>query len=68
LAKANGKQAAIAAAEKLTLTDNHFYFALLGELYTGIDNSTAKSHFEKAVTLAKTTADKQAIQRKVDTL
>ena len=32
LARANGKQAAIAEAEMLRLTDNHFYFALLGDL------------------------------------
>ncbi|HET6995460.1 MAG TPA: sigma-70 family RNA polymerase sigma factor, partial [Chitinophagaceae bacterium] len=42
LSKANGKGEAIIEAEKLRLTDNHFYFTLLGELYTGIDNLKAK--------------------------
>ncbi|HSC38605.1 MAG TPA: DUF6596 domain-containing protein, partial [Chitinophagaceae bacterium] len=68
LAKANGTQAAIAEAEKLQLTDHHFYFALLGELYTGTDNVKAKQHFQQALSLARTPADKQAIQKKIDHL
>jgi RNA polymerase sigma-70 factor (ECF subfamily) len=68
LAKANGKQEAIAEAEKLQLNDNHFYFVLLGELYTDIDNKKAKEHFEKALMLAKTQTDKQVIQKKIDKL
>ncbi|MBN9380967.1 MAG: sigma-70 family RNA polymerase sigma factor [Chitinophagaceae bacterium] len=68
LSKANGKQEAILAAEKLELTDNHFYFALLGELYTSIDNAKARINFQKAYSLAKTQADKQAIQKKLDKL
>lgn len=66
LSKAYGKQQAIAEAEKLNLTDNHFYFTLLGELYTGIDNSKAKQHFQKALSLAQTTADITAIQKKIE--
>jgi RNA polymerase sigma factor (sigma-70 family) len=66
LSKANGKQEAIIEAEKLNLTGNHFYFTLLGELYTGIDNDKAKKHFEKALSLAKTLTDKQTIQKKID--
>jgi RNA polymerase sigma factor (sigma-70 family) len=66
LAKANGKEKAIAEAEKLSLADNHFYFMLLGELYTGIDHAKATSHFEQAFSLAKTQADKHAIQKKLD--
>jgi RNA polymerase sigma factor (sigma-70 family) len=68
LAKANGKQAAIAEAEKLMLTDNHFYYTLLGELYTDIDNKKAIAHFLLALYLAKTTTDKQIIQKKIDAL
>jgi RNA polymerase sigma factor (sigma-70 family) len=66
LSKANGKQAAITEAEKINLTDNHFYFALLGELYTGIDNKKAKQIFQQAYSLAKTQTDKQTIQKKID--
>lgn len=68
LAKVKGKPAAIAEAEKLALTDNHFYFTLLGELYTDLDNQKAKEHFEKALSLAKTGTDKQTIRRKMDGL
>ena len=64
LAKANGKLEAIAEAEELNLTGNHFYFALLGELYRDIDNKKAKENFQKALLLAKSTADKQTIQKK----
>ncbi|KAA9038467.1 sigma-70 family RNA polymerase sigma factor [Ginsengibacter hankyongi] len=68
LSKANGKQEAIAEAEKLKLTNNHFYFTLLGELYRDIDNNTAKENFQKALILAKTQTDKQTIQKKIDNL
>ena len=68
LAKANGKHEAIAEAEKLCLTDNHFYFALLGELYTDLDNGKARRNFEQALSLARTQTDKQAIQKKIDNL
>jgi RNA polymerase sigma factor (sigma-70 family) len=66
LAKVAGKPAAIAEAEKLNLTDNQFYFALLGELYTDIDNTKAKAHFEQAFSLAKSEAEKQVLKRQVD--
>ena len=68
LSKANGKQEAIAEAEKLDLRDNHFYFTLLGELYTGIDNEKAKQLFQSGFSLAKTQADKQIIQKKLEKL
>ena len=68
LAKANGNAAAIAEAEKLNLTDNHFYYTLLGELYKDTDNNKAKQHFEKAMILAKTNTDRQTIRKKLDQL
>jgi RNA polymerase sigma-70 factor (ECF subfamily) len=68
LSKVYGKRKAITEAQKLSLTGNHFYFMLLGELYTGIDNREAKSNFEKAFVLAKTQTEKQIIQRKIDQL
>jgi RNA polymerase sigma-70 factor (ECF subfamily) len=68
LSKANGKAEAIIEAEKLKLTNNHFYFTLLGELYSDIDNNKAKENFQKALSLAKTQTDKQTIQKKIETL
>jgi len=68
LSKANSKQEAITEAEKLQLTDNQFYFALLGELYTEIDNKKAKQHFLSAQKLSKTDTDRQAIENKINAL
>ena len=68
LSKANGKKEAIIEAEKLNLKDNHFYYVLLGELYTDIDSERAKLNFEKALSIAKTTTDKQSIQKKLTRL
>jgi RNA polymerase sigma-70 factor (ECF subfamily) len=68
LSKARGKQAAIPEAEKLRLTSNHYYYTLLGELYKGIDNAKARANFQTAYTLAKTQADKQTIQKKLEEL
>jgi len=68
LSKADGKPIAIREAEKLKLTDNQFYFALLGELYTGIDTTKAKQNFQKAFSLARTQTDKQAMQKKLENL
>ncbi len=66
LAKASGKEQAILEAEKLNLVDNQFYFALLGELYLDNDNIKAGENFKKALSLAKTPADKQTIQKKIN--
>ena len=68
LSKVKGKQVAICEAEKLNLASNHFYFTLLGELYTEIDNNKAKENFKKAFDLSKTQADQQTIQKKIDQL
>jgi RNA polymerase sigma factor (sigma-70 family) len=66
LSKAKGKQIALIEAEKLNLSDNHFYYLLLGELCKDLDNIKAKKHFEKAFSLAKTQAEKQSIKKKID--
>ncbi|MEX6689620.1 sigma-70 family RNA polymerase sigma factor [Danxiaibacter flavus] len=66
LSKARGNEAAITEAEKLQLTNNFFYYLLLGELYAGINNEISKLHFDKALMLAKTPVDRQAVQKKVD--
>jgi RNA polymerase sigma-70 factor (ECF subfamily) len=68
LSKVKGKPIAIAEAEKLNLTSNHFYFTLLGELYTDIDNKKAMENFQRAILLAKTQTDRNTIQKKIDKL
>ena len=68
LSKTKGKEAAIMEAEKLKLTDNHFYFSLLGNLYSGIDNKKALQHYQSALGLARTTADKKTITKQIENL
>jgi RNA polymerase sigma-70 factor (ECF subfamily) len=68
LSKANSVEEAIREAEKLELISNHLYFALLGELYKTTDPEKAKSHFQKALSLAISQADKQTIQAKLANL
>ncbi|MBT1702201.1 RNA polymerase sigma factor [Chryseosolibacter indicus] len=66
LSKVKGEANAIAEAEKLTLTNNHFYYTLLGELYRNVNTIKAKENFEKALALARTNTDKQTISRKLN--
>jgi len=68
LSKVHGKEAAIVEAKKLELPDNHFYFALLGELYSGIDTTEAIKNFSTALDLAKTVSDKNTIRKKIEKL
>ena len=65
LSRVRGKQTAIVEAEKLKLTKSPFYFALLGELYTGIDRVKALENFRCALELAKTPAEQQTLRRKM---
>jgi RNA polymerase sigma factor (sigma-70 family) len=68
LSKVQGKIDAIIEAEKLNLTNNHYYFTLLGELNTGVDGQKARLNFQKALSRAKTQTDKHTIQKKIDKL
>jgi RNA polymerase sigma factor (sigma-70 family) len=68
LSKTNGRAAAIEDAENLKLLDNQFYFLLLGELYTDVDNEKSKENFKKAFVLAKTDAGRKAIRTKIEML
>jgi RNA polymerase sigma factor (sigma-70 family) len=68
VAKANGNEEGIAEAEKLNLTDNPFYFSLLGEMYADIDNEKARQNFHRALLIARTETGRLGIQRKIDKL
>ena len=63
LSKTEGKTVAIAEAEKLNLSDNQFYYVLLGNLYSEIDNKKALSNFSAALSLATGEADRKTIER-----
>jgi RNA polymerase sigma-70 factor (ECF subfamily) len=68
LSKVHGRQETIREAEKLNLSDNHFYFTLLGVLYSNLDNNKAKDCFEKAIALARTESDRKIIRKKCQDL
>jgi len=68
LSKTNGKREAIIEAEKLNLNNNHFYYSLLGTLYTDLDNKKALQHYETALGLANTVSDKVIITQNIDSL
>jgi RNA polymerase sigma factor (sigma-70 family) len=68
LSKVAGSKTALAEALKLTNQNNHFYFALLGELYTTIDHDLARENFEHAVHLATTASDRHTLQEKLRAL
>jgi RNA polymerase sigma-70 factor (ECF subfamily) len=66
LSKVYGKEKAIVEAEKLQLTQNRFYYTLLGELYQGIDSAKAKLNLENAYRMAKTELERTIIKRKLE--
>jgi RNA polymerase sigma factor (sigma-70 family) len=65
LSRVRGKPPALAEALKLKLEGNPYYYALLGELYTGIDDGKAVASYEQAILLAKTEADRLALKKKI---
>lgn len=67
LYKAEGAKAALAEASALKFETNHFYFLLLSELYKEINAVEAKLDLQKAWALAKTSIEKNGIQKKIDT-
>ena len=68
LAKVYSNERAIVEAEKLRLNDNHLYHTLLGELYSTVDGPQAKQHFESAIKLSRSSADKKLILDKIKKL
>ena len=68
LAKTHGKEEAIIEAEKLNLTGNHFYYSLLANLYTDLDNRKALQHYETALTLANSVGDKKSLTKAINKL
>jgi RNA polymerase sigma-70 factor (ECF subfamily) len=65
LSKTQGKEAAIVEAEKLKLTENPFYYSLLGNLYSDLDNQKAIQHFETALSLANSASDKAMLTKTI---
>lgn len=68
LSKARSQQEAIVEAEKLQLTENPFYYSLLGNLYTGVDNEVALKHMRSALKLAKNESSRKTIAAAIEKL
>lgn len=68
IAKVKGKKAAIGEAEKLGLTDNYFYYSLLGNLYTDVNDDKALHHYETALKLANSAADRTLMTKNIEQL
>jgi RNA polymerase sigma factor (sigma-70 family) len=68
LYKAKGRETALQEAAQLPSVNSHFYYLLMGELYTHLDDRQALSHYQKAFALARTQTEKQGIQEKIDQL
>ncbi len=68
LAKVKGNETAIPEAQKLHLENNHFYYTLLGYLYTQIDNKLAKENYQKALKLTRSAQDKLILSKKIELL
>jgi len=66
--KVHGKEEGIREALLLGLKNNRFYYVLLGDLYTGVDDEQARTNLTQAVELARTPAERVALQKKVDCL
>ncbi|GAA5097377.1 RNA polymerase sigma factor [Chryseobacterium ginsengisoli] len=67
-AKVRGKSVAITEAEKLQLTDNPFYYSLLGYLYTDMDNLKAKENYENALKLSNSSSVSDTLRKYIETL
>lgn len=66
--KVNGREEALREALLLGLKNNRFYYVLLGDLYTGVDDEEAEVCLTEALALARTSAERAALQKKIDEL
>lgn len=63
--KVYGKKMAIEETERLESSENNYYYALLGYLYTDIDNEKAIYHYERAIQLSRSVVEKRTLQRQL---
>lgn len=67
-AKVYGHVKAILEAEKLGLTENSQYHALLGYLYTDTNIDKSIDYYGQAITLTKSRIEKQTLQKEIELL
>lgn len=67
-ARVYGYKKAIQETERLNLTGNPYYYKVLGYLYEPIDKVKAIDHYQNAIKLTRSKAEKQMIQKEIDRL
>jgi predicted RNA polymerase sigma factor len=63
--KLRGAKEAIQLADQLVLTDNPYYYMLLGELHSSLDKEYSLECFRKAYQLANTKVDRSFIEKRL---
>ncbi|MBS1605961.1 MAG: RNA polymerase subunit sigma [Bacteroidetes bacterium] len=66
--KVHGKEGAIREALALGLENNRYFYVLLGDLYTSVDDERALSNLSAALALARTPAESTSLQKRIDGL
>lgn len=66
--KARSRTEGIREAKQLGLTDNYLYYALLGELYAGLNNPLAILNFEKSLAMAPAGGDLRSVEKRLQLL
>lgn len=66
--KVHGNKKAIAEAEKLALTTNHFYYLVLAELYKQVNSNKSNECYQMAFALCKTDIEKKMIHQQINEL
>jgi RNA polymerase sigma-70 factor (ECF subfamily) len=67
-AKVYGYEKGIAETEKMALTDNRYWHALLAHLYAGIDPPAAATHYRQAIDLTKSPVERRTFSKALSTL
>lgn len=67
-AKVYGHPAGIQEAEKLGLHNNSHYHSLLGYLYAETNTAKAVAHYQQAIHLTKSTAEKKTLMKEIQRL
>ncbi|MFD1771595.1 RNA polymerase sigma factor [Sphingobacterium suaedae] len=68
IAKIEGNSKAISEAEKLNLLDSSYYHGLLAYLYSDGNMTKAIGHYEQAIQLSKSNAEKQTLEKQLTQL
>lgn len=68
LSRVHGKAFALPEALKLNLTDSNYYHELLGYLYSDHNSGKAIEHYQQAIRLSKSEAEKQNIKKEIERL